>query len=107
MIVSQTLYAATIDYLPQYATLRAMGASKSYLYRIIIKQAVLSAILGYLFGISIALMISFATRNSNTAIHIPFELAIGLSVTTVMMCCSAALFSIKKVTGIDPVSVFR
>jgi putative ABC transport system permease protein len=107
MIVSQTLYAATIDYLPQYATLRAMGASKGYLYRIIIKQAVLSAILGYLSGISIALLIGFATRNSNTAIHIPFELGIGLAITTVLMCCSAALFSIKKVTGIDPVSVFR
>jgi putative ABC transport system permease protein len=107
MIVSQTLYAATIDYLPQYTTLRAMGASKGYLYRVITAQAVVSAVLGYIVGMSIALLISFATRNSNTAIHIPLELAMALAITTVVMCCLAALFSIKKVTDIDPVSVFR
>lgn len=107
IVVAQTLYASTVDHLPEYATLRAMGASNRYLYGIIIRQAVISAALGYGAGIAVAALIVFAARNGSAAMILPWELAAGLAVLTIGMCVAAALISIRKVTRICPTSVFR
>lgn len=107
VIVAQTLYASTIDRLPEYATLRAMGATNSYLYRIIIKQAVIGAVFGYGIGIIVVRIIVFLATDSSAAPRLPLWLAIGLGVVTLVMCVLAAMISIRKVTTIDPVTVFR
>ena len=49
-IVAQTLYAATIERLPEYATLVAMGAPNRYLNRIVLRQGLISGVIGYLIG---------------------------------------------------------
>jgi putative ABC transport system permease protein len=45
-VVAQTIYAATMDHIREYGTLKAMGATNGYLYRVLIEQAVWSAVLG-------------------------------------------------------------
>src|SRR5262249_3301685 len=47
VIVAQTIYATTVDHLREYGTLKAMGATNAYLYRVIIEQALISAAVGY------------------------------------------------------------
>src|SRR5260370_18932086 len=39
-VVAQTIYAATMDHIREYGTLKAMGATNRYLYRVLIEQAV-------------------------------------------------------------------
>jgi putative ABC transport system permease protein len=107
VIVAQTLYASTVDRLPEYATLRAMGAPKSYLHRIIVKQALLGAAFGYGIGIAIVRALVAISAESSAAPRLPLSLALGLGAVTALMCVAAALISIRKVTTIDPVSVFR
>jgi putative ABC transport system permease protein len=107
VIVAQTLYASTVDRLPEYATLRAIGAPKRYLYRIIVKQALLGAGFGYGIGMSIVVALVALSAESSAAPRLPLWLAGGLAAVTVLMCVSAALISIRKVTTIDPVTVFR
>jgi putative ABC transport system permease protein len=107
IVVAQTLYASTVDRLPEYATLRAMGASNRYLRGIIVKQAMISAGLGYGAGLAIAALIVFAARDGSAAMLLPWPLAAGLGLVTVAMCTSAALISIRKVTTLCPTSVFR
>ena len=46
-IVAQTLYSSTKEHLYEFATLRAIGASNSYIYRVIISQALLNAFIGF------------------------------------------------------------
>ena len=48
VIVAQTLYASTKDHLNEFATLRALGASASYIHAVILIQALLSAVMGYI-----------------------------------------------------------
>ena len=43
VIVAQTLYSSTKDHLNEFATLRAIGSSGSYIHKVIILQALLSA----------------------------------------------------------------
>ena len=45
VIVAQTLYSSTKDHLNEFATLRAIGSSRDYIYKVIICQALLSAVI--------------------------------------------------------------
>lgn len=107
VIVAQTLYATTMDRLSEYATLRAIGGSNAYLYRIILKQAAISAALGYAIGMGLSLALVAGARDASAAPVLPAPLILGLGVVTLVMCLAAALISIRKVMGIDPVSVFK
>jgi putative ABC transport system permease protein len=107
VIVAQTLYSSTKDHLNEFATLRALGASAGYIHRVILFQAVLSAILGYGIGLALSLCIVYASSYSSLFIIMTPDLAVLLFILTVGMCVFAALGAIIKVTRIDPASVFN
>lgn len=106
VVVGQTLYATTVDRLPEYATLRAIGAPTGYLNRVILKQAALSAALGFAFGCSGALACVWLTASANVAVILPAWLVLTLAALTLLMCSFGALISIRRLTRIDPTSVF-
>jgi putative ABC transport system permease protein len=106
VIVTQTLYASTKDHLNEFATLRALGASSGYIVRVIIYQALLSALLGYLAGIALSMLVIWASKGSSLLIVMTPRLALGLFLVTVGMCVLAAISAIFKVIRIDPAGVF-
>ena len=107
VVVAQTIYASTMDHLREYGTLKAMGASNGYLYRVIIKQAAISGAIGYAIGIAISVGVSRASLQGTTAIILPGSLLAGLLVLTLLMCILASVVSINKVTRLDPAMVFK
>ena len=106
VIVAQTLYSSTKDHLNEFATLRALGASAGYIHRVILIQALLSAVLGYALGLSFSLLISWASMHSTLQIVMTPSLAAMLFVLTIGMCVISAMSAIFKVTRIDPATVF-
>jgi putative ABC transport system permease protein len=106
-VVAQTIYAATMDHIREYGTLKAMGATNRYLYRVLIEQAVWSAALGYSVAMIVAHFIVKASEKAGAAILMPWTMSVGLLFLAVVMCVVAALVSINKVTRIDPAMVFR
>jgi putative ABC transport system permease protein len=107
VIVSQVLYATTVDHLTEFGTLRAMGAPRAFIYRVILGQAVISATLGHLPGIGLALLMAKASESGPALILVPLDLAIGLYGVTLTMCVLASVVSIRKAMGIDPAMVFQ
>lgn len=107
VVVAQTIYAATVDHIREYGTLKAMGASNIYIYRVIIKQAVISACIGYICGMAISLVAAYISQQGTTAIIVPWQMIIGMFGLTLVMCILATLVSINKVMRIDPVMVFK
>lgn len=107
VVVAQTIYAATVDHIREYGTLKAMGATNGYIYRVIVRQAAISGLIGYALAIAIALAVSRASLAGTTAIIIPAPLAGALFVLTLGMCVGASIVSINKVTRIDPAMVFK
>jgi len=107
VIVAQTLYASTLDRLPEYAVVRAMGGPSSYLYKIVIKQAIIGGVIGGVVGITIVLALAYISRDSSSPPQVPFWLASSIGIVTILMCICASLVSLKKVMSIDPVKVFR
>ncbi|MEY4168194.1 MAG: FtsX-like permease family protein [Blastocatellia bacterium] len=107
VVVAQTIYASTIDHLREYGTLKAMGASNGYLYRVIIRQAMISGMIGYAIGITISLVVSETSLKTTTAIFLPWWLLLALFALTLLMCIGASMVSINKVTRLDPAMVFK
>jgi putative ABC transport system permease protein len=107
VVVAQTIYAATVDHLREFGTLKAMGATNGYIYRVIVTQALWSAVIGYGFGIAIAYGAVYMSRNGGAAIVLPGEVGAALFLLTLVMCVAAALVSINKATRIDPAMVFK
>ena len=107
VVVAQTIYATTMDHLREYGTLKAMGAPNSYVYKVIIKQAAMSAVIGYVLGMIVSGFVVKASQSGGAAILLPLPMAIGMFFLTLAMCVGAALVSISKVTSLDPAMVFK
>lgn len=106
VIVAQTLYSSTKDHINEFATLRALGSSSSYIYKVILAQAAMSAGLGYLLGMAISLLVVHMAKGTAMSIAMTPALAAGLLLLTIGMCAISAVSAIFKVTKIDPVTVF-
>ena len=107
VVVAQTIYATTMDHLKEYGTLKAMGANNSYLYRVIIEQAVTSAVVGYVLAMAVSYVVVKGSQSGGAAILVPMEMVVGMLGLTIVMCVGAALVSINKVTRLDPALVFK
>jgi putative ABC transport system permease protein len=84
-----------------------MGASNGYLYRVIIQQAVISAVTGYALAMGVSHFVVLGSQRGGAAILLPLPMAVGMLGLTLAMCVGAALVSINKVTRLDPAMVFK
>lgn len=104
-IVAQTLYSSTKEHLYEFATLRAIGASNSYIYKVIICQALLNAFIGFGIAALIGIAVVHFTAKSALQIVIMPSLMIELFLLTVVMCIVSAIAAILRVVRVDPVIV--
>jgi len=106
VVVAQTLYASTKEHLNEFATLRAMGSSRRYIYNVIVWQALLSAVIGF----SIAALVSDLVVRMTVATALPIVITPGLIgglfLLTIVMCVGSSIAAIVQVTRIDPAMVF-
>jgi len=107
VVVAQTIYATTMDHLREYGTLKAMGASNGYLYRVILQQAIISAAAGYALAMGVSYLVVQGSQRGGAAILLPLPMAVSMLGLTQAMCIGAALVSINKVTRLDPAMVFK
>ncbi|MBK9035023.1 MAG: ABC transporter permease [Myxococcales bacterium] len=107
VVVGQILYNGTLEHLREYGTLKAMGARNSAIVRVIVYQALISALVGFVLGGAMTLGARVLLAKANLTVLITRELVIGTAVLTIVMCCVAALLSVVKVLRLDPASVFK
>jgi putative ABC transport system permease protein len=107
VVVAQTIYATTMDHIREFGTLKAMGAANRYIYKVIITQAGISALIGYGLAMLVSIFIVRASESGGAAILLPWQLGVGIFFLTILMCVSAAIVSINKVTSLDPAMVFK
>jgi putative ABC transport system permease protein len=106
VIVAQTLYSSTKDHLSEFATLRAMGSSNNYIYNVIIYQALINAVIGFVIAAGIGYLVVRMTEKSALPIVITPWLVAALLVLTIVMCVASGIVAIIRVVRIDPASVF-
>lgn len=108
IIVGQILYSSVSDHLKEFGTLKAIGASDSLIYSVIIEQSLWMAVLGYVPSTALCYSIAAWTyATQGILILITPVSAIAIFGLTVGMCVGSAVFAIQKVTRLDPAMVFK
>ena len=106
VVVAQTLYASTKEHLNEFATLRAMGSSRRYIYNVILWQALLSAVIGFAIAALVGDAVVRLTEGTALPIVITPGLMAGLFLLTLVMCIGSSIAAIVQVTRIEPAMVF-
>jgi putative ABC transport system permease protein len=106
-IVYQVLSSDISSRLAEFATLKAMGYSRQYLSWLVLQQALILALAGFLPGLLLAEMLYQLTERMT---HIPIEMtltrACGVLLLSVVMCGLSGLASMAKVNSADPADLF-
>jgi putative ABC transport system permease protein len=107
IIVYQILFADVSDHLNEYATLRAIGFRNRFVAGIVLQEAAILAVLGYLPGMAIVYWLyGTAAAATNLPLYITPERATTVFVMTLAMCAISALMAVRKVQRLDPADVF-
>ena len=107
IIVYQILFADVSDHLQEYATLKAMGYTNGFLFKVVLQEAVILAVLGYLPGLGVSLLL-FRTAGDATRLPLEMNLPLALSVLglTIAMCALSGAIALRKIRSADPAEIF-
>ncbi len=107
IIVYQILFADVSEHLNEYGTLRAIGYSNRFVSGIVLQQAGLLAVLGYVPGLLLVWWLyGLAAAATQLPLGVTFERAAGVFVITLIMCMLSGLLAMRKVRKLDPAEVF-
>jgi putative ABC transport system permease protein len=107
VVVAQTLYTSTMEHLKEFGTVKAIGGSNGDIYKILAKQAVISAVAGFACGVGFAYGLKPLMAKIALHLIIP-ESFLGIVLAgTIAMCLAASMLSFRKIASIDPALVFR
>ena len=107
VVVAQTLYTSTMEHIKEFGTVKAIGGGNLDIYRILGKQATISAIAGFVLGALMAFALRPAIGKLDLKLIIPPVFAGIVLAGAIVMCLAAAMISFRKVASIDPALVFR
>jgi putative ABC transport system permease protein len=108
IIISITLYQSVSEKIPEFVSLKALGAKKSYINHILFNQTFIIVSLSYILATLLAYIISpTLTIYSSLPVSIDFIWAgiiYGIALALGIIC---SVFSIRKVHKTDPAIIFR
>ncbi|MDH6060892.1 ABC transporter permease DevC [Chrysosporum bergii ANA360D] len=107
IIVYQIIYSDVMDHLPEYATLKAIGYSNSYLLLVVFQEALILAICGFIPGVSISFFMYAFTRNvTKLPLLMTINRIILVLILTIIMCLISGEIAMNKLNSADPADIF-
>lgn len=107
VVVYQILYTDVSDHLAEYATLKAIGYRDRYLLLVVLQEAMILAVLGFIPGYLVSEGLYALTR---LATRLPIAMTLNRAVTvlvlTVVMCFVAGAISVRRLQAADPADIF-
>lgn len=107
ILVYQVLYADITNNWSEYATLKAIGYKNNYLLRVILEEAILLSVLGFIPGLAISSVLLTVTGGATGLL---FQLTLARSVQIYVFTLAMALISgsiaVFRVQKADPAEVF-
>jgi len=107
IIVYQILFADITDHLREYATLKAMGYTNRYLAGVVVMEAVILGLAGFVPGVAISTRL-YALTKSTTMLPMAIDpLRAGqILVLTLLMCWGSGMIAMRKLRAAQPADVF-
>lgn len=107
IIVYQVLSTDVNSHLREYATFKAMGYQNIYLLGIIVEEAIILAVLGFIPGFIVPLGLYQLTRNAtNLPIYMTLARAVTVFLMTVIMCTLSGTVATSRLQSADPADMF-
>ncbi len=107
VVVAQTLYTSTMEHLKEFGTVKAIGGSNGDIYLILIRQASVAALIGFVLGLAFASGLIPLAAKVQLKLIMPLPFIAITAAGTLILCLAASLVSFRKVANIDPGLVFR
>jgi len=108
-VISLTIYTATVEKAREFGVMKAIGASGSQLYRIILSQSLTVGVLGFLVGTPLAIGASRLIERFVPEFGTLFQWQpiAAVLVGVLLVSLVAAYLPVRRIAGIDPALVFR
>lgn len=107
-ISGQTFYLFTVENLPHFGALKAIGASTAMLAKMILLQSFTVGLIGYGMGVGLATVFGLTAGSGG---RLPFvetwPLLVGVLVALLVICSLSSAISIRKLAKLEPAVVFR
>ncbi len=108
-VAGLTIYTATIEKSREYGILKAEGFTNPYLYRVVFEQSMVTGLLGFLVGAGMTIFVGPAAQAQvpQFVVFVRWQDILGIAGATLLMALIAAYIPVRRLTNIDPVSVFK
>jgi len=108
-VISLTIYTATVEKAREFGVMKAIGASGSQLYRIILSQSLTVGALGFLVGTPLAIGASRLIERFVPEFGTLFQWQpiAAVLVGVLLVSLVAAYLPVRRIAAIDPAVVFR
>ena len=107
VIVYQILYTDVSDHLHEYATLKAIGLSDHYFSALVIQEALILLVAGFIPGLGLTGFLYHLTRvKAALPIHMSFTILATVFVLSLIMCVTAGMLALRRLHSADPADVF-
>jgi putative ABC transport system permease protein len=107
VILYQILASEIMNKIKEYATLKAMGYSNLFMNKVVLQQATIFALLGFVPATLMALVIYRVARVvTNLPMIMTWQRVIFVLVLSVAMCCLSGMLVSRKVARADPADLF-
>lgn len=106
-IIGLTMYSAALDRIKDYGTLKGIGATNGYITRLILLQAFLFALVGFVIGYAFMEMFRAGIANAGTTFEYTPPIIVTFFIITLVISVGGAAFAIKRIISLEPASVFR
>lgn len=101
-IAGQIFYISTIQNLGFYALIKALGGTEKMILKMILFQAIVVGIIGYILGTGVTLLWGFAIKDTTLTFEFPGALLLFTGSVTVIICAFIAFLSMRKIFKVDP-----
>jgi putative ABC transport system permease protein len=107
IIVYQILYSDVTDHLPEYATLKAMGYPDRFLLKLVLQEAAILSVFGFIPGAVISQLVYIVSRNATLLpLEMTFTRAVSVFALTLVMCGISAALAARRLKAADPAEIF-
>lgn len=106
-IIGLTMYSSALDRLKDYGTLKAIGAGNKYISRLILTQAMLFTIVGFVVGLVLLEGFKIGVAKSGLIFSFSPLVLIGMFTTIGLISLSGASFALSRIRSVEPAAVFR
>ena len=95
------------EQLAEFATLKAMGYENSYFFGLVLRQAVILSLLGFVPGLCFSwLLFQLNSGFTGLLMHMTLDRVLFVLALTMIMCMISGLLALRKLLAADPANLF-